>query len=139
MARRSRDDSHGRARSTIANDWSLPRPSEVVEDDVSAWRPSPQAQLDRGYGARSPIKALGRLLNAILTGPRGGAPRAYSGRALRNTPPPLTSKLFAALPRQTRFCVQRQQRREVMFARGVAGSRGIRKYRRTQNSQWSCK
>lgn len=39
---------------------------------------------------------------------------------------------------RTLTCVRRRQRREVLFARRVAGGRGIRSYRRTVHSQWSC-
>lgn len=39
---------------------------------------------------------------------------------------------------RTATCVRRGVRREVLFARRVAGSRGLRSYRRTVSSQWSC-
>lgn len=43
-------------------------------------------------------------------------------------------------PSAVKFCVQRSSRREVLFARGVAGRRGSAPgpYRRTQRSYYGC-
>lgn len=45
-------------------------------------------------------------------------------------------------PVRTLFCVRRKVRREVLFARAIAGRRGLRgrggSYRRNQNSVWRC-
>lgn len=49
--------------------------------------------------------------------------------------------LQAIAPAKVRYCVQRKQRREVLFARrkaGYAGSAPKRRYRRTQSSLWRC-
>lgn len=57
-------------------------------------------------------------------------------RVLWTRSPP--SRIF--LPRKVSVCLSRRARREVLFAFGVGGSRGLgrRGVRRTFNSQWSC-
>lgn len=47
--------------------------------------------------------------------------------------------LRIAVPSKVKFCIVRKVRREVLFARDVAGRRGLSgPYRRNQNSQYSC-
>lgn len=48
--------------------------------------------------------------------------------------------LVTKFPRQVRYCMQRHSRREVLFARGVAGRRGSAPgpYRRKESSNWRC-
>lgn len=97
-----------------------------AEAAVYPWRPTPGAF----PGFQSP--------------PR----RSYTGRGFRYFPPPrarrgaaLSPGLSIRLPGRVRFCVQRAQRRQVLFALGRAGYSGSapkRSYRRTQNSQWRC-
>lgn len=52
----------------------------------------------------------------------------------------LLQKLYMRQPERVRFCVQRSQRREVLFALNRAGYSGSApgRYRRTQNSQYRC-
>lgn len=88
----------------------------------------------------------------------GGAPHAiFSIRPLKvgrkvalvgRTFPPMQAffpawsafrSLAVAMPSRARFCVQRKQRREVLFAKQVAGRRGLSgPYRRTESSNWRC-
>jgi len=42
------------------------------------------------------------------------------------------------LDSRTSVCVRRRQRKQVLFARGVAGRRGLSGPRRSFHSQWSC-
>lgn len=47
--------------------------------------------------------------------------------------------LHATAPAKTRYCVQRKQRREVLFAKRLHGRHGGgRPYHRTTSSNWSC-
>lgn len=52
----------------------------------------------------------------------------------------LESGLRIIAPRRVYFCVQRKKRKEVLFAKNIAGKRGIGRkgVRRTQNSQYRC-
>lgn len=50
-------------------------------------------------------------------------------------------KLQMRAPSRVLFCLRRKQRKEVLFARGVAGRRGVgrgRRWRRTGDSAYSC-
>lgn len=47
-------------------------------------------------------------------------------------------RLVFAVPKTVSTCVRRQQRREVLFARGRAGRNGGRRYRRNASSSISC-
>lgn len=49
--------------------------------------------------------------------------------------------LTIRVPERAAFCVRRKVRRQVMFALGVGGSRGMmrgKRFRRTQDSQYRC-
>lgn len=101
----------------------------------------------RGKGGElAPFGRPRRVLGSpVLAGPR-------IARQLRPYSPPASQirrindswrefgRLRIAAPSRVRFCVQRLQRKQVLFARGIAGRRGSAPgpYRRTENSNWRC-
>lgn len=63
------------------------------------------------------------------------AARLPSGRGARDR------LISLAADRRVLFCVRRRERRAVLFARRVAGKRGVgvgKRWRRTITSQWRC-
>lgn len=97
-------------------------PSEDLEAfDLPSWRPSP------------PMAEAFNALRRIF-----GVPPVVTAR------PPLR-KLVVGLPsmiwedKRAKVCVSRARRREVLFSKGVAGSKGITRRRTTVNSKLSCK
>lgn len=67
-----------------------------------------------------------------------------TARALTVSPSSSSSsweKLRIEVPERVRFCVQRAQRKQVLFAARIAGTSGIgrgKAWRRTANSAWRC-
>lgn len=85
-----------------------------------------------GWGRSPHISFVARILAAL---------------ARRQATPPAKPRSFLSLgqlsfraPARVRVCVQRKARREVLFAFNRAGFRGSApgRYRRTQDSQYSC-
>lgn len=134
----------------------LPRAQERVLLDFIEGRPelkrySSSGWPDRGMG-RSPITARvvarpTRLRPPTTTPLKAAVSRVYS--VVRSTPRPrpvrdlgVLSRYFGHVPRSTRMCVARAERREVLFAAGVAG-KGQRNskgpYKRTPNSKVKCR
>lgn len=124
---------------------ALPRPSvsygdlqgavsqlKVIDPDTgeilrTRSRRGPGRGFDRGMGQR-PISAAHHYLRLL-------------GSLPSRTPPLAKQPLFIRVPTKVGFCLQRKQRREVLFAlrrAGFGGSAPKRRYRRTQNSQWRC-
>lgn len=89
----------------------------------------------------SPYSAIGDDYEPWPTRGVGWRPGRRPGRVT-----PRARRLFwtslnrLQLSPQTRVCVQRKQRRNVLFARGVAGRRGLGRHgvRRSIHSSWSC-
>lgn len=92
-----------------------------------------------GLGARSaqasfdPVRAVHQLLGAspvVRVGPSPRPLQAFRGFNVLRFPAP--GKVLA--------CVRRRMRREVMFAKQIAGRRGLGTggVRRTADSAWSC-
>lgn len=84
-----------------------------------------------GVFTPSPRRFLGRVWSPPAPPRRFPRQRSFTG--LRT--------LQIRVPPRVKFCIQRKERREVLFALGRAGFRGSapkRRYRRTQNSQWRC-
>lgn len=89
----------------------------------------------QGLGRRSysHISAQSRLLQ------RRERARVTPAKPFRRLVSPVMNRLRAVVPVRIKFCLMRKVRREVMFARSVAGRRGIRRYRRTVESSYSCR
>lgn len=116
----------------FASNGTLPRAQERVQQAQERFG------LSRGYGGEPPYQQRAEI---FLAEP----PRAANV-------PPLTrrSSQFRALrvlqiqaPQRVLFCARRKERREVLFARGVAGRAGSSpgrrgRYFRNQNSAWRC-
>lgn len=83
-------------------------------------------------GSRDPLVSR----NALLRESSVSRVRRSIKRA--NFPP---AKLRFAIPEKVKVCVRRQERREVLFARNIAGRGGGRHgpYRRSASSYYSCK
>lgn len=144
MARR-RSSSNGRARLSYSSSAAaLPRPHESVRQVYSG--ADFGDFLDPGTGYRA-VNLFGqtwpeearfqyrrkRSLTLPLAEPSEARDTSQRYLPLR--------LLEIRLPAKVRFCVQRQQRRQVLFAKGRAGYRGSAKkrfWRRTANSQWRC-
>lgn len=146
--RRRRVASSGEA-SYSSNDLaSLPRAQERVLRSYSAW--ADVAQASRAVYPGALLRA--RAARAVVV------PRVHAARsaALRGQsvvfgirPPPIgglrgrmpSFGLQVRAPSRARFCLQRKQRKEVLFAYGVAGRRGVgrgKRWNRNANSQWRC-
>lgn len=129
-----------RASSSWSSTRSVPRVRVHVPTDASSYAHdlltlrqrvhTVQSVYPRALTARTRFVFDRRLPTLPLTKPRAARlPRLLSSS--------VSLKGLFASP-QLRFCVRRAQRRQVMFAHGVAGSRGLRRYRRSYYSQFSC-
>lgn len=96
------------------DDWL--RQSPVAQDSVYPWSPS-------------------RPLRSAMVSP-------YSQlRGARVLPAHLANQLSVKIPDRVKFCVQRKERRETLFALNRAGYSGSAKKRfwnRKKSSQWRC-
>lgn len=102
-----------------------------------------------GLATQTPTRGAARPVRAVYPGARRELPKlAVSRAALTQSPakptrlkrPPLY-QLNIQAPSRVKFCVRRKIRREVMFARNMAGRRGIgrgKTWRRSENSNYSC-
>lgn len=128
MARRRRSNRIGRDSSHIAN-LRLPR---YVVSRVRFPSPTRRLLEDRRF-----YHPLGRLDRPAFATRRSAArlvARHQDGRMQTK------ARISFADPRRVMVCVRRKERREVLFARGVGGSkRRQRKPRRTPLSAVSCK
>lgn len=101
-----------------------------------------------GYGVGDPMQGardVWRPVAAKVYGTPGGA---RFGLRARGTLPPAKRvgpwhRLQVRVPEVTLFCQQRRERKEVLFAKGVAGRSGGSPgrrgtYRRRAESQWRC-
>lgn len=98
----------------------------------------------RGYGAREPhVSVRDSVRRSVAPSFRRGA----VSRSPLQAHSPSDSwaafrKLKVSAPARVMFCVRRRQRREVLFAFGVPGKRGLRgaggHYKRNAFSSWSC-
>lgn len=128
----------------------LLRTGEVVLDPLTSlpWLPRTLRPVDQLEEYRGPLRDAPRASGAVyLAGGhlvvRRGRPvaaqlafRRYAERRNREL-----LSLWMRSPGRVDFCVRRKVRKEVLFARGVAGRSGgspKRNYERTQNSQYSC-
>lgn len=105
--------------------------------------PRPSDSFSYVFGGSVPASYLpGPFARTRVLGPRTfGPPKLV--RAAQGMVRPysyLQSGLRIRAPRRVYFCVQRKQRKEVLFAKNIAGRRGLgrRGVRRTQNSQYRC-
>ena len=99
--------------------------------DRRIWHPSsdfhrPVVRLDGRQTHRLVARPLVPAIHA------GGSKKAVV-RAKRDMAGP-TARVAFDRPQEVLLCVRRKARREVLHAAGVAGRRGIKKYRRTVNS-----
>lgn len=133
----------------------LLRPQERVLLDHIEGRPIRSSTSDglpaRGMG-RSPITAVHswpplRQRPPTTTPLKAAVSRVYSVVRSQPRPRPVLdrvdlSRLYKVLPRAARICVQREDRREVLFAQGTAGF-GKRKskgpYKFTSKSKVRCR
>lgn len=96
-----------------------------------------------GYGGRpeSPIKSLRSVFRSpvVNVGVRIGRPPLTPASQKRIAESWRAFNVLQFNPR-TSVCVRRVQRRQVLFAKGVAGYRGRSPgpYRRTADSSWRC-
>lgn len=82
-----------------------------------------------------------RTFRPALSLSRRGAVRTKPLVLAKPTPyqlPRLTEPLRFPDPKRTLLCIRRAQRKRVIHAKGVAGSKRLRKPRRTQWSEVSC-
>lgn len=94
-----------------------------------------------GYGAHKPHASLLRPANAsVRVSAAVGRSPIRPLQALRPSTWDGLASLRVPVPRQAAFCVRRKLRREVMFAKHVAGRRGSAPgpYHRTADSHWTC-
>lgn len=143
MARRSsrsRDTIERRGEAYFPSSGTLPPAQERVLTDVDELaeirRPRPALPTWEAV-YQSTIKRARKLpqIFSVVKQPR----RAFSRQLGRYNPRALL--LEVRVPQRVRFCLQRKQRREVLFAWKRAGFRGSapkRFYRRSQNSQYRC-
>jgi len=107
---------------------------------------SPITAHPRSSSRVSRLNPISPFLPSRLSGVIGEAwVRALSVPSLRRrsrrTQQTKLSALSVRVPTRVKFCLQRKQRREVLFAfrrAGYGGSAPKRSYRRTQNSQYRC-
>lgn len=92
----------------------------------------PLQDVPRTWGPEAPQR-----INVRRLSPRPAKPAvSYHKSMVRGI-----NSLFMRVPTRVSFCVRRKQRREVLFARNVAGRRGVgygKHWRRTQDSQYTC-
>lgn len=79
--------------------------------------------------------APNRNLTRSARFPRTYAPAAFVGRPGRQTKATVSFRV----PEAVLICVRRKRRKEVIHALGVAGARGLRKPRRSEFSEISCR
>lgn len=132
-----------------------------ADGDIS-WFPSPPAGLSRTQErVRRLLQGLAPLeLTHEIRQPRRAVypvaidrpgriysrSRVFSSRRLSSHAKPYFSRYMQSVevlrPRQVSFCQSRAARREVLFARNVAGRRGVgrgKPWRRTFESNYSCR
>lgn len=85
-----------------------------------------------GWGQRQGVRVFSKIASPYKQGPQAPS-KAVSL-------PSLLASIKMRAPARVRFCVQRKSRKEVLFAKGVAGRRGRSPgpYRRKQSSYYSC-
>lgn len=126
------------------------RPSEGVPSRRSLRRPNLLKRLlRRTY--ETPFRVAWSIKGRSLFGSSGAKPtlvplnrniRALQDRLKRVKPPhaeQVLSQLRQTLPREHRVCVQRNERREVLFASGFGGRRRLRRPKRNLDSQIRCR
>lgn len=126
MARQRKSSTSGRDDISIANPldslFRLPRFSPVnlsLFEDRRTYHPERAAR---------PAFSLPRMASRLVA-------REARGRSGRQTKAPVA---FAD-PNRVLVCVRRKRRKEVLHARGIAGSRGFRRPRRSFYSEVSCR
>lgn len=149
---RRRQFQRGGGASFDAPNQRLPSAQERVQQAIES------AALDWGYGGEPPMQGPAVWAPVAPNGPKAGArPRRLtdlrwpSHRQKFPLPAKRLSKrqqykalatLQIRAPRATLFCQQRRERKEVLFAKKIAGfkkspGRGG-SYRRRPESQWRC-
>lgn len=116
----------------------LPRPHESVRLESSDVYRNPGSVLfsRETHIPTRPARQLDKLLRARLLSPVN----QNLNQALKNPFAPLRV-VSIQKPAKVKFCVNRSIRKEVLFAKNIAGKKGSSPgpYKRTQNSQYSCK
>jgi len=119
-------------RSTSASRGFSFSDSDLLEfEDRRTWYPG--AHIPTGYAP--PRTFFGSPARVVLGGPRSGF--LGPSRPLRGAYP--SFRVGFEHPRSTLVCVRRQQRREVLHAKRVAGRSGLRPPRRSIFSSVSCR
>lgn len=131
LSRRRRSERSGRT-VVVGSNGTLPR-AELRRYSVPE---GAQDVFDWGMG-QSPMSALlrGSVTSAGRVFQPSSAKRFLDGRFK-----PVLTGLSVRYPTQMKFCVQRKERREVLFAKRVAGRRGGSPgpYKRREWSNWRC-
>lgn len=134
----------GEPYSALPSPGGAPRPSVHRLFDLDRIGSGSFTDFSPGYGGRleSPMQVLRRVLRSPVASAvvRVGRPPVRSVASQRRSA--LSWRAFNALqdnPR-SRVCVRRLQRKQVLFAKKVAGRRGGSPgpYRRNLYSQWGC-
>lgn len=127
----------------IAATFGAPRP--LVHRFTEFDHPSAVRRIDAllpGYGAGEPHEDLWRIRRRRLVVPSasGSVRRFHSASPQVRASWQSLNVLRFPFPRSVDVCVKRKTRRNVLFAKGVAGRRGGSPgpYKRTVFSAWSC-
>lgn len=112
---------------------TLPRAQERVQQALE------RLGLDWGYGGETPMSAVVQDAPGARRGLRG----SFAGeRFSKRSGYKVLARLQLAVPERVLFCQQRKVRKEVLFAKRVAGRRRSPgrggTYRRRAESQWRC-
>lgn len=124
----------GEATEDASNAWALPRAQERVQQAQERFG------LSQGAWGRAPISAVTYEPGLRRTGRR---PSLHAERLSRPQQFKALRVLQIKAPERVLFCARRGVRKEVLFAKGVAGRRGGSpgrrgRYFRNQNSAWRC-
>lgn len=120
--------------------WSSARWSQVrsqrphlAEDPVDLLAIGRQSVLGPEYDI--PVTVYNRKSFGVHPLPLAKQPRRGFESRVHNV---AREVLTVRAPKRALFCVQRKQRRQVIFATGKSGRNGARRYRRTSSSNYRC-
>lgn len=122
-------------RVTPTTDWRsiLNRPSRVSLQEVEDRR------LFHPLGMFAPPKTVGGSPAGIVVRNKPPTPRQRASSFHNKVRSQTKATLTFAEPSRTVMCIRRKERREVLFAKGGAGSRRMRPPKRTPWSDISCR
>lgn len=136
MARRRRSSRTGRDHNTIATTLVVPRVRALPVSPVFVpVAPRPRLRFPTSTFEDRRQWHPERAARPALSSPRSAARLVARGHVRDQT----KAIVAFAAPDRVAVCVRRRRRREVLFARGVGGRRGLRSPRRSFYSGISCR